>query len=98
MFRNVFWRVANSTNYVYFTRYENKMQDLDPVTREHLKKKGPKHFCILFFKSVAGYSSMGSNIAEIFNGNIIEVRYKPTVIILKEMYNSIITRILARKN
>ena len=52
-----------------------------------VKKKDLNHFSRQHFSTNAKCDSVDNNMSEIFNGTIIEVRFKPIVSMLKEIYN-----------
>jgi len=43
------------------------------------------------------YNSMDNNMSEIFNGTIIEAKFKPIVSMLKQIYNKIMKRVAVMK-
>jgi len=96
-YRDVFWRIAKSSNEVDYNKYVKEMQELDPTAWQFLENKNPRHFCRLFFKPNAKCDSVDNNMAEIFNAFIIEVRFKPIKTMLEEIFESIMTTVASRK-
>ena len=68
-------------------------QDLDANTQEFLEKKDPRHFYRLYFKAHAKYDLVDNNMAEIFNGFIVEARYLHIVSMLREIFKVVIKRV-----
>ena len=66
-----------------------EMQDLDAKAWEFLEKKDPKYFCRLYFSTHAKCDSVDNNMAEIFNGSIVEARYLPIVSMLREIFKTV---------
>jgi len=75
-----------------------EMQDLDVKAWKFLIKKDPRYFYRLYFSTYAKCDSVDNNMAEIFNGSIVEVRYLPIVSMLKEIFKTIMKRVAQRKS
>ena len=52
---------------------------------------------MLHFNTHAKCDSVDNNMSKIFNGTIIEARFKPILSMLKEIYNKTIERVDIRK-
>ena len=98
IFREVFWKIVKSTNEVLFKKHMKKMQDLDAKTWEFLEKKDRGYFYRLYFSRHAKCDSIDNNMAEIFNGSIVEARYFPIVSMLREIFKSVTKRVAQRKS
>jgi len=97
LYRDVFWRIAKSSNEVDYNKYIKEMQQLDDSAWQFLENKGPRHFCRLFFKSYAKCDSVDNNMAEIFNAFIIEERFMPIWTMLDAIFKKVMTRVASRK-
>ena len=62
IFREVFWKIAKSTNEVHFKKHMKEIQDLDAKAWEFLEKNDPRHFYSLHFKLHAKYDSIDNNM------------------------------------
>ena len=56
------------------------------------------HFCRLYFKPHVKCDSVDNNMAQIFNGSIMEARYLPLVSMLREIFKAIMKRVAQRKS
>jgi len=98
IFREVFWKIAKSTNEVHFKKHMKEMQDLDAKAWEFLEKKDPKYFCRLYVNTHAKCDSVDNNMVEIFNGSNVKAKYLPIVSMLREIFKTILKRVAQRKS
>ena len=96
-YRDMFWKLAKSSNEVDYAKYVKEIKELDLTAWKFLEKKDPKHFCRFFFKATAKCDSVDNNMAEIFNGSIIEARFRPIITMLEDIFESIMARVASRK-
>ena len=71
-YRDIFWRIAKSSNEVEFEMNKKTMEQFDPYAWKFLEEKNPEQWCRLFFDYQAKYDLVDNNMAEIFDAFIIE--------------------------
>ena len=72
-----------------FKRTRKTMQELDASAQEWLKNKDRKYLSKLDFSRHVKCDSIDNNMSKIFNGTVIEAKFKTIVSMLEEIYNKI---------
>ncbi|KAL8143174.1 hypothetical protein V2J09_016206 [Rumex salicifolius] len=88
-----FWRAARTYTKADF---EIALKDMGTVSKKAVEdfiKKNPMHFCRSHLKTSSRSEVIVNNLAEIFNGYILDARSKPLIYMLKEIRLKVMERL-----
>ena len=72
----MFWKAAKAYNIAYYFEEIEELEKVNPATTTEFKGSNPKVFCRAFMKTHTKADVIINNIAETFNGYIINARTK----------------------
>ncbi|XP_021773983.1 uncharacterized protein LOC110737942 [Chenopodium quinoa] len=81
----MFWKIAKSYNMADYTENLEALEQLDPDAANAFRAYNPKLLCRAFLDTSVKSDAITSNMAETFNGYIINARTKHLIYMLEEI-------------
>lgn len=95
--RKAFWAVVYASNDSQLQRELNKLKEIDEASYYGLVKRDLGQFCRAFFRTEMKVDNVENNMAEAFNGTIVEFRVKPIIYMLEEIRLYMMARLEKRR-
>uniref|UniRef100_A0A803N241 PB1-like domain-containing protein n=1 Tax=Chenopodium quinoa TaxID=63459 RepID=A0A803N241_CHEQI len=93
----LFWAIAKSYNEVDYEENMAKLSSLNVDAANDFKLHRPQLFCRAFLNPAIKTDAITSNIAETFNGFIIQARTKHLLYMLEEIRTSLMQRLVVKR-
>ena len=93
----LFWKAAKAYNMADYNKALDEMENLNHVAIAGFKGANPKVFCRAFLKTDTKADVIVNNLAETFNGYIINARTKHLIYILEDIRTTLIQRLMMKR-
>ncbi|KAH9623671.1 hypothetical protein KSS87_000247 [Heliosperma pusillum] len=96
-YKGLFWRAARAYNEADYVDAMEEMESLNPIAALSFKAQNPKTFCRSFVSTNTRCDVIVNNMAETFNGYIINARTKHLLDLLEEIRTALMQRLAKKK-
>ncbi|CAH9134895.1 unnamed protein product [Cuscuta epithymum] len=92
-----FWKIAKAYNEADYYDALTEMEQLSPTATQAFKAYDPKRFCRSFIQTKTKCDVIVNNMAETFNGYILNARTKHLIFMMEDIRTALMQRIVQKK-
>ncbi|KAL2903319.1 Gag-Pol polyprotein [Bienertia sinuspersici] len=96
-YKCLFWNIAKAYNEADYTDAMQQLENVSEAAADAFRAYNPKVFCRAFMKTTTRCDAITNNMAETFNGYIIQARNKHLIYMLEDIRASLMQRLALKK-